>query len=58
MIYERCIRGTWSYPYHAGVAVDMYFLLGLALCYVAWGFFFPHLLTELEQVKCGSLAVP
>lgn len=57
VIYECCIRGTWSYMYLAGVAVDMYFLLGLALCYVDWGFF-SHLLAELEQVKCGGLAVP
>lgn len=58
VIYECCIRGTWSYLNLAGVAVDMYFLLGLALCYVHWGFFFSHLLAELEQVKCGGLAVP
>lgn len=34
VIYEHCIRGTWSIPSLAGVAVDLYFLLGLALCYV------------------------
>lgn len=56
VIYECCIRRTWSYPYLAGVAVDIYFLLGLALCYV--GCFISHLLAELEQVICGGLAVP
>lgn len=25
-IHEGCISGTWSYPYLAGVAVDLYFL--------------------------------
>lgn len=49
VIYERVIRRTWSYLYLTGVAVDLYFLLGLALCCL--GFFPP----PSSRVEAGEM---